>query len=81
MSEPKSIGFILLEFGEDSDSNRAKERVKRIIKHAEFRKFDKGRLIFGISKSERIRTICWRVPEQGEMPSCDDCEIIKGWFQ
>ena len=80
-NKPTSIGFITISVGESGNLERGKKRVSRIIEHAKFREFDKGRLIFRITKGDENRTTLWRVPEHAEMPPCGECEILKGRFQ
>lgn len=80
-NNPTHLGFILIYIDSEDTRDSGMDRVSRVIKHAEFRKFDKSRLEFGISRAKDKRTQYWRIPEGGDYPPCDHCEIIKGRFQ
>lgn len=59
---------------------QTKSRIRRIIKLANFRQFDKDRLVFAIDKSRTkyYLTTASFVPKDVEFPECENCEIIKG---
>ena len=45
-----------------------KRRIRKIIKHAEFRKFDVTRLIFYVCGPEETSTVLWTVPPDARLP-------------
>jgi hypothetical protein len=59
---------------------QTKSRIRRIVKLANFRQFDKRRLIFAIDKSKTnyYLTTASFVPKGNEFPECENCEIVKG---
>lgn len=56
-NNPSHVGFIILFIGKDGKREEGMERVRRIIKHSNYREFDKSRFEFAISKEgEHKRT-------------------------
>ena len=72
MKSPETIAFIRIM---TSESRGAKNRIKKIVKYANFREFPKRRLFFVIDKYNGQRTI---IIISKELPECENCEIIKG---
>lgn len=71
-------GYVLKQIGPIGDIEKTKQRIRRIVRHADYRKFDKRRLTFVISREEGSPTQLWRIPEDGEAPECTVCEVIHG---
>ena len=68
-------GFLLIRIDERASRKSAIDRIKFVIDHARFRKFDVEQLMFGIETADRSTTTLFRVPPGAELP-CDKCEIL-----
>jgi hypothetical protein len=73
---PTHAGFIVIIPGKNG-KRAALKRIKFILNHVKFRRFDKGRPVFGIEYNGGASTVLWRVPPRAEL-HCPDCEIIYG---
>lgn len=78
-NNPSDIGLIILYVGSDEKQTPDNSRLTLIAKHAKFRKFDLGRLVFKIesTNSELTNTVLYRVPVGAEMP-CKGCITYPG---
>ena len=77
-NNPTHKGYILKKIGPIGDLEKTRQRIRRIIRHADYRKFDKSRLTFVISREEGSPTQIWRITEDDEIPECPPCEVIHG---
>ena len=75
---PKTVAFIRILKGENATANQIRKRIKRIVNHANFRRFPKQRLIFLTENSKWESTVIFIFPENYKVPECENCEIIKG---
>ncbi|HMO81833.1 MAG TPA: PKD domain-containing protein [Pyrinomonadaceae bacterium] len=76
-NNPNSQGLILFVVEEDEKVNQSNLRLRFIVDHIRFRKFDLGRIIFKFEEGDYISTRLWRVPPAAEMP-CQHCFTIYG---
>lgn len=76
-NDPTQNGLILLVVVNKEKLDPTNSRIKFVVKHAKFRKFDVNRLIFSLELSDRRSTTLWRIPPEVEVP-CDNCMIING---
>lgn len=75
---PDFQGFVLMTIKVSESSEDVKRHIRRLIEHIEMRKFSKDRFIFGIKKSNHHMTQIYLIPQNAELPGCEDCEIIRG---
>jgi hypothetical protein len=76
-NNPDNVGIMVIRvIGRDrkDDKNR---RVRFVLEHARFRKFDKSRLWFAFENGYQRNAVFWRMVPTVEVP-CDWCKIVKG---
>jgi hypothetical protein len=73
-NSPSSLGFISLY---DANHETMKRRMRFVLAHARFRKFDKKMLVFGLSAGFEQHTVLWLVPPGADFP-CKDCKVVYG---
>jgi len=61
-------GLVELQFAQGDSRTYKVTRLKNIIRHLKFRKFDLTRLIFAISEGDEERTELWVVPPGAKLP-------------
>lgn len=78
-NNPGDIGVIILYVTSEEKQTPDNARLTLIAKHAKFRKFDLGRIIFKIepTDSDLKNTVLYRVPVGAEMP-CPKCITYPG---
>lgn len=78
-NNPDSTGSITLYTLGSERRDAENSRVKLIVQHSKFRKFDLSRFIFVFEHepSDEIRTVLHRIPLGAELP-CSDCVRING---
>lgn len=77
LNNPTHFGLIILSVTAKEKLDPTNLRVKFVMHHARFRKFDTDRLIFGIELSDVRKITLFRVPPGAELP-CDNCVIVRG---
>ena len=70
-------GLIVLQVTAREKFNVENKRIKLILSHVRFRKFDLSRIWFSLEPSEMLRTKLYSFLPGAEIP-CDNCTIIKG---
>jgi hypothetical protein len=68
MNNPTHTGVIVILTGDDRQPNPEDPRIRIIVDHVRYRKFDMTRLAFRIGSGDRSSTILWRMPPDGEIP-------------
>lgn len=76
-NNPDNIGLVTLVLTSTELLGAENSRVRFVLRHAAFRKFEKGRIWFALESGEIKRTTLRRVPPGAETP-CDKCLLIKG---
>ncbi|MEJ7847371.1 MAG: hypothetical protein WKF92_04690 [Pyrinomonadaceae bacterium] len=76
-NNPTYIGSIILVTDHKERLDPTNDRIRFIVKHAKFRKFDIIRLVFGLELAETRSTSLWIVPPGAKLP-CDKCLVING---
>lgn len=75
---PGDKGYIKITTAKNESIINIKKHVGKLVKHIKSRGLSPGRFMFAIEKSEDHRTILMTVPEDAEIPKCENCEIIIG---
>ncbi len=82
LSNPEAIAYFRIVIERDETTEQTKKRIKKIVDHTNFRKFDEKRLVFAIDKSgtygDEQRTLIHLIPKNEKFPECENCEIIRG---
>ena len=73
-NNPTSLGFIQFY---DLDNGALQRRVRFVLAHARFRKFDRRKLSFNLSIGSEQLTVLWRVPPGADFP-CTKCKVVYG---
>jgi hypothetical protein len=76
-NNPNNVGILVIQVTDKERLDERNPRVRLILEHVRFRKFDKRRIWFAFEPGERKRVVVWRMPPSAEVP-CDKCKIIKG---
>lgn len=76
-NNPTDTGLIVLAITNKEKLNLTNSRIRFVIKHAKFRKFDFIRLKFTLALSDEQLTTLFRIPIGGELP-CEKCLVING---
>ena len=78
-NNPTQTGMIIFEAADSEKRDFNNSRLKLIVKHAKYRKFDLGRFVFffEIGQFDRSRTKLYRISPDAELP-CDGCVRING---
>jgi hypothetical protein len=75
-NNPKNLGLFVIST-ERKEGKLARDRwIKFIMNHVRFRKFDKGRLLFGLAHSDQRRIALYRLWPGDEKKICPDCKFI-----
>ena len=74
---PSDIGVIVLGVTPTERFHPNNERLRFLVKHVRYRKFDLARIWFSLERGDEQVTTLWRIPE-GVVPPCDKCLLIKG---
>ncbi len=76
---PNDTGLIVLRSNTEEKQTLDNPRIQFIVKHAKFRKFDLGRLVFKIEPVERDQsyTVLWVMVKGAELP-CPECITYYG---
>jgi len=76
-NNPTHTGIVKLIVTADEPMDLSNKRLKFILRHTAYRKFDRSRMWFQFELGEKIRTAVHRIVPGGE-PLCKDCLTIKG---
>ncbi len=78
-NNPLNTGIVVLQLTENERFDSGNTRLKFVVKHVRFRKFDLNRIWFVLDRSGDSRTKVYRVPPGADMMPCDAvCITIKG---
>lgn len=75
-NNPKDVGLLIFTVKPGDRLDAGNKRIQFVLKHARFREFDKGRLLFGLVVGDKSTTL-YRIPPGAE-PPCSDCLIFRG---
>ncbi|MEO5859861.1 MAG: hypothetical protein ABIR33_13035 [Pyrinomonadaceae bacterium] len=77
-NSPADAGWIILTVKPGDRLDPTNPRIHFILKHAKYRKFDKGRIVFAIEVGDERLTTVWRVLPRAAPPTCSGCTIFRG---
>ena len=78
INSPEFQGYVVMSYKEDNSLKKTKSRVRKLIKHLNYRGFPPERITFLFDKnSNEDKTVLWRFPKNVEFTRCENCEIIK----
>lgn len=76
-NNPGQVALIVFTITHEDKLDSRHSRIQFVLKHVEFRKFDKGRIWFALELGEARETRLYRMPPEAEVP-CSGCLVFKG---
>lgn len=77
-NNPESVGLIVLRVLPNEKLDPSNSRIRFVLKHIEFRDFDKSRIWIALELSDEVSTRIYRMPPGADLPSCEGCLWFKG---